>query len=204
MDLINGARQVFARDGFEPARISDIAAAAGKTRGAFYDHFCDKEDVFFAIHEEDLTHYLRRASAELETASTRAQRLEALTRHLLDVLKDRRRLMLILEFKIYAIRHPDRTKRLSELHRTMCYEGIETKLRSLMPEWQRRTQKQRRTENAQFGAILDGLLVNRLFDPPSLSDKEAAKFVRASLQAMLGPEARRSARRSRQGRAARF
>ncbi|MGA8532191.1 MAG: TetR family transcriptional regulator, partial [Acidobacteriaceae bacterium] len=53
-ELIAAARAIFTRDGFESARIEDIAANAGKTRGAFYANFRDKEDVFFAIFEEDL------------------------------------------------------------------------------------------------------------------------------------------------------
>jgi len=53
-ELIDAARRIFARDGFEVARLQDIAAAAGKTRGAFYAHFQDKEDVFFAIFEQDI------------------------------------------------------------------------------------------------------------------------------------------------------
>ncbi len=53
--LIAAAREIFARDGYEMARLEDIAAAAGKTRGAFYAHFEDKEQLFFAIFEDDLT-----------------------------------------------------------------------------------------------------------------------------------------------------
>lgn len=45
-ELLRSARAIFARDGFEHARIEDIAANAGRTRGAFYDNFKDKEDVF--------------------------------------------------------------------------------------------------------------------------------------------------------------
>ena len=53
-ELLEAARKVFARDGFERARLEDIAEEAGKTRGAFYAHFEDKEDVFFAIFEQDV------------------------------------------------------------------------------------------------------------------------------------------------------
>ena len=48
------ARRVFARDGFEVARLQDIAQEAGKTRGALYSHFADKEDLFFALIEENI------------------------------------------------------------------------------------------------------------------------------------------------------
>src|ERR1700733_5629630 len=53
--LTDAARQIFASSGFEPSSVEEIAAAAGKTRGAFYANFKDKEDVFFAIFEEDLS-----------------------------------------------------------------------------------------------------------------------------------------------------
>ncbi len=53
-ELLRSARAIFARDGFEHARIEDIAIKASKTRGAFYDNFKDKEDVFCAIFEENI------------------------------------------------------------------------------------------------------------------------------------------------------
>jgi AcrR family transcriptional regulator len=183
--LMNAARRVFARDGFELARLEDIADVAGKTRGAFYDHFKDKEDVFFAIFEEDVARYLEHAKQELESAKTAEDRIEALTRHLLHILKDRRRTMLFLEFKMYAIRHPRRTKRLAEIQTAICQRGVETTLEELIPEFQRRTTKTRRTQNAMFSAVMEGLTINRLFDPTSVSEQEAADFTRTSLRFIL-------------------
>src|ERR1700722_2235653 len=49
--LLEAAEQVFARDGFEAARLEDIASLAGYTRGAFYANFQSKEDIFFALLE---------------------------------------------------------------------------------------------------------------------------------------------------------
>ena len=46
------AEQTFARDGYEAARLEDIAARAGYTRGAFYANFESKEDIFFALLEQ--------------------------------------------------------------------------------------------------------------------------------------------------------
>jgi AcrR family transcriptional regulator len=185
--LIDAARRVFARDGFDLARLEDIAAAAGKTRGAFYDHFQDKEDVFFAIFEENISLFRRQFSREFKEAKTAEERLEALTRRLFHTLKDRRLMMLDLEFKIYAIRHPQRTTRLADLQLAMCLRGMEKTLDALMPELRSRSQQMRRRRNAQFGAILDGLAVNRLFDPESLSDGETMRFIRTALRPMLQP-----------------
>src|SRR5579872_6765002 len=47
--LLGAAERIFARSGFEAARLEDIAALAGYTRGAFYANFEGKEDIFFAL-----------------------------------------------------------------------------------------------------------------------------------------------------------
>jgi AcrR family transcriptional regulator len=55
--LLDAAREVFARDGFADARITDIADAARAAHGSFYTYFSSKEEIFVAlIHEleEDL------------------------------------------------------------------------------------------------------------------------------------------------------
>ena len=50
--LLQAARRIFVRDGFEASRIEDVVAAAGRTRGAFYANFRAKEDLLFAIYEQ--------------------------------------------------------------------------------------------------------------------------------------------------------
>src|SRR5437868_12289049 len=46
------ARDVFARDGYLSARISDIAAAAGKSVASFYNYYDTKADLLAALAEE--------------------------------------------------------------------------------------------------------------------------------------------------------
>src|ERR1700686_4522235 len=50
--LLAAAKRIFAQEGFEAARLEDIAAGAGYTRGAFYANFKSKEEYFFALFEE--------------------------------------------------------------------------------------------------------------------------------------------------------
>jgi hypothetical protein len=64
---------------------------------------------------------------------------------------------------------------------------MEETLDAHMPELRSRSQQMRRRRNAQFGAILDGLAVNRLFDPESLSDDETMRCIRTALGPMLQP-----------------
>jgi AcrR family transcriptional regulator len=49
--LLAAAKQVFERDGFLDARISDIAEAAAISHGAFYHYFDSKEQIFREVAE---------------------------------------------------------------------------------------------------------------------------------------------------------
>jgi hypothetical protein len=88
----------------------------GKTRGAFYDNFRDKEDVFFALFEEDIARDREKMIEEMSAASNLDERVEVLARHLAALLRDKKRILLNLEFKMFVIRHPRKRKRLSALH----------------------------------------------------------------------------------------
>src|SRR3954452_13226693 len=180
-DLIRGARAVFAKDGFEQARIEDIAARAGKTRGAFYANFEDKEDVFFAIFEEDLLRDQERAYPRLSAAATTEQRIDAVTENLLTLLRDRQRVLLNLEFKMYAIRHPHKQNRLAELHAQMLLRCCMAKIDNFVPELTELSVAEKRRRTAEITGILDGAALNRLFDPSSLDEEQLRRYLRLSV-----------------------
>lgn len=46
--IVEAARRLFNRHGYDNVSIDQLMAAAGLTRGAFYAHFASKEDVFAA------------------------------------------------------------------------------------------------------------------------------------------------------------
>lgn len=50
--LLVAARQVFERDGFLNARVTDISAAAGASHGSFYTYFESKTDIFRTLVTE--------------------------------------------------------------------------------------------------------------------------------------------------------
>jgi AcrR family transcriptional regulator len=54
-ELLSAAAQVFVHKGVEQARIEDITALAGRSKGSFYLHFKSKEDAFGQIVESFLT-----------------------------------------------------------------------------------------------------------------------------------------------------
>ncbi len=55
--IVKGARSMFLQHGFDAASMSDIARAAGVSKGTLYVYFENKEQLFEAIvHEECMVH----------------------------------------------------------------------------------------------------------------------------------------------------
>eukprot|EP01037_Dinobryon_pediforme_P018572 gene18572-18857_t len=58
--ILNGAREIFMRDGFDAASMNDITRAAGVSKGTVYAYFRSKEILFESLIREDRRQYLER------------------------------------------------------------------------------------------------------------------------------------------------
>src|SRR5579864_6997546 len=115
--LLAAAEKTFARDGFEAARLEDIASQAGYTRGAFYANFKSKEDIFFALLEQWVRERIDSLTSALRRHSNPADKLVALRTHYAELATDRRLVLISMEFKQFALRHPEAHARLRSSHR---------------------------------------------------------------------------------------
>lgn len=52
--LVDVARQLFAKNGLDNTTMNDIAQASGKGRRTLYTYFKNKEDIYFAVIEEEM------------------------------------------------------------------------------------------------------------------------------------------------------
>jgi AcrR family transcriptional regulator len=181
-ELIRSARHVFARDGFEHARIEDIASRARKTRGAFYDNFKDKEDVFLAIFEEDVVRDLTELGSLLLPLPTINERIEALAQYLANLSKDLERMLLNVEFKLYAIRHPHKRKRLADLLRAMRLRTSIPEVSRLLPQLDGTPASTKLIDCQAICSVMDGLALNHLFDPDGLDNWALVRYLRLCLQ----------------------
>ena len=180
--LIRSARHIFARDGFEHARIEDIALRARKTRGAFYDNFKDKEDVFLAIFEEDMARDLTELGPLLLALPTLKERMEALAQYLVRLSKDLERMLLNVEFKLYAIRHPHKRKRLADLLRAMRLRTSIPEISRLLPQLDGKTTSTKLIDCLAICGVMDGLALNHLFDPDGLDNRTLVRYLRLCLE----------------------
>ena len=187
--LIRSARYIFARDGFEHARIEDIALRARKTRGAFYDNFKDKEDVFLAIFEEDVARDLTELGPLLLALPTIKERMDALAQYLARLSKDLERMLLNVEFKLYAIRHPHKRKRLADLLRAMRLRTSIPEISRLLPQLDGRSTSTKLTDCLAMCGVMDGLALSHLFDPEGLDNLAVLRYLRFCLQETIPQEA---------------
>jgi AcrR family transcriptional regulator len=183
--LLRSARAVFARDGFEQARVEDIAALSGKTRGAFYDNFEDKEDVFYAIFESNTTRDLEQLGPLLSGLRTTRRRIEALADYLVDLSEDRERMLLNLEFKLYAIRHGVKRQRLAQLYTGMCLRSSLPELNRLLPQLGDDGRPIQAIDCFAISGILEGLALNHFFNPEILCKGELSRYLRLCLRELM-------------------
>jgi AcrR family transcriptional regulator len=171
--LLKSARLIFARDGFEACRIEDIAAAAGYTRGAFYANFNTKEELFFALLQEETDGHAARIRALLESYDSVERRMAALRDYYVQCITDREWGMLMLEFKLFAARHPKLRPKLAAIHRRIRASMKLAVLHKLLgmdngcPE----------SKSAVLEGVMAGLFLEHTYDPDRLSDCQAAKFL---------------------------
>lgn len=118
--LIRAAEKIFARDGFEAAKLEEIAAEAGYTRGAFYANFSSKEDLFLALLEGEISSHIATVETMMRKQTQPEAKLHVLRKFFLALSEDRRWSLLSLEFKLFALRHPEVRARLVAMNRRLA------------------------------------------------------------------------------------
>lgn len=169
--LLAAAETVFAREGFEAARLEDIAALAGYTRGAFYANFEDKEDIFFSLLAHWISERIAEVNAVLEKQESPEGRLEALRDHYAHSRKDRRLVLLSLEFKLFAIRHPEAHARLRARHERFRASGAEF-VRRVSKSLGRSLPISNSAAATGLGALSNALVLEHLFNPAGVTDRD--------------------------------
>jgi AcrR family transcriptional regulator len=183
--LLEAARRIFARDGFEASRIEDIAAATGRTRGAFYAQFRNKEDLFFALLEQEAGRQLHQLQGVLERRPNAAGRLEALREFYVHRASDRQWVMLTLEFKLFALRHPHLRAKLVRTHRRIRASLKLETIRSMIPSLLRGGPETRQLRRTALEAVLNGLVLEHAYDPETITEAQVMAVLRQFFDVLM-------------------
>ena len=195
--LLNSAEIVFVRDGYLGAELGEIAAMAGRSKGAIYGHFKSKEDLYFALLEERISKYRGRVEAVLMGCASAEEISRALTDHFFSAIKqDKAWCRLLLEFKLFAVRNHPAKKRLQKIHKNLY---LKEHLKDLPEIWASLGQRKldgrtglgtqaalgAQAALASMAAIVPALILEEEFAPEVLSEAKLKDVVAQLVEALL-------------------
>jgi AcrR family transcriptional regulator len=183
--LLDASERVFVRDGYERAQIEAIAAEAGRTKGAVYAHFRSKEDIFFALLERKAKsrrdEFLR--SAEGKNIE---QRLAVVKKLFVGALRDENWPILMLEFKLLALRNKASLQRMRDLYQ-LIYEDMG---RAILSGRGFSTDESKERDIIAL-SILRGIpgvvILEKQFNPGLISSAVGEQVFESIFDALLGP-----------------
>ncbi|NKZ10639.1 helix-turn-helix transcriptional regulator [Mycolicibacterium septicum DSM 44393] len=114
--LLDAAEAVFAEKGFTAASLDDIAHAAGYTKGAIYNHFSTKEDLFLAVSDRYWRRYFDNFAEVMSSAKeVGAAELDEIAERWRELSRDRgaEHAALGHEFTLYLRRNPEARDRVA-------------------------------------------------------------------------------------------
>lgn len=77
-EILEAARKVFARKGFEEATMDEIAAAAGLAKGTLYLYFKSKRDVYLKTLQHGRAELLEQVKKNMRSAQSLRERIRSL------------------------------------------------------------------------------------------------------------------------------
>jgi AcrR family transcriptional regulator len=184
--LLYAAETIFARDGFEASRIEDIAAAAGRSRGAFYANFENKTEVFLALRSLATRRRARELRERLMKFATEEERFTAAQGYMMEAICDSKTLLLQIEFKLFALRHPEMLAELAQKHLEASTSINIEELSDLFPETEKSAEEHRRHTLA-IEAMLEGFALNALFCSAALDVKYLQTLIPKLFAEILAP-----------------
>lgn len=134
--LIEAATQVFVDKGFSGARIDDVVAAAGFTRGAFYSNYSSMQELLGDVlceHSRAVVDEFTRAFDSIDGVLD----VDAVM-GVLDTLRPRARstYILLVEYRLYMMRNPD-MRILNDNTRHDIFTVIEKLIQSVLERMKR-------------------------------------------------------------------
>lgn len=184
--LLQAAETIFVRDGYEGAELGEIAALAGRTKGAIYGQFKSKEDVFLALIEAKRLRYREEAEKFLSAASTVKGNVAALRKFYQKMIEDETWPLLLLEFKLFAIRHPEPKKRLQKFFAESLSPADERRIAGILgPAGKNKNAISRVVAIQTLQPVLSALALEAKFDCTLLGQDITKKVIGRIFDALL-------------------
>lgn len=96
-EIVDAARTVFARDGYEHGMIETIAQEAGIAKGTVYLYFRSKQEIFKAVLDHDMKKLKRETLERIDGASTLREKIRAFVLARMENVETRKDFFLIMD-----------------------------------------------------------------------------------------------------------
>jgi len=174
--LLQAAETIFVRDGYEGAELGEIATLAGRTKGAIYAQFKSKEDIFLALVEDRALSYRTQMEKLITESTTIDGNLAALRNFYLQRAEEQAWSLLLLEFKLFTIRHPKSKKRLQGLYAGMLSQNDEKRLAGILGQAGKGKNAISRVLAIQLlQPMISALVLEAIFEPALLGEAAIRK-----------------------------
>jgi AcrR family transcriptional regulator len=183
--LILAAEAIFTRDGFANAKLEDIAEHAGHTRGAIYAHYKSKEDLFLALFEQRMTVKIAEFRRFFDKPVPPGERLKKFRSMLLTLSCDHSWSILVLEFKLFALRQPRLKARLRKIQTTLHTTSHDDYVRLLFGEVSSAEVHTIKRRFSLLGAIVSAAVLESHFRPELLGGGEVEAVLGEMFEAVV-------------------
>ncbi len=173
--LLRAAKTIFIRDGYEGADLNDIAALAGRTKGAIYGHFNSKEDIFLALIADHRQEY--REKVERLLSRDVKQNIAVMRQFVIDLVDQDDWALLQLEFKMFILRHPEAKEKYNHFLSPSTTESEDLYVRLLGPASKSQRSVTRTMALHSIMPMLSSLLLEAEFEPALMSKGAIKKLI---------------------------
>lgn len=186
--LLNAAEKIFVRDGYENAELGEIAALAGRTKGAIYAQFKSKEEIFLALIRAKSDVHRNQMLEFVATSTGTEENLKAMYDLAIRQINDPAWLLLQLEFKLFAIRHPESKARLQEFYGERLPGNQEERYAVVLgPAKKGKNALSRTAAVHSFQPLLSALAVENSYSPEVLDENTQKKIAARLFDALFDP-----------------
>jgi AcrR family transcriptional regulator len=180
--LLTAGSRVFAEQGVHEARLDDVAAAAGFSKGAVYSNFSSKEDLVGQVMQR-ATNLVLRSLQELVRIDIEAAEVADVVRAAFGRHDQSAQFALLSELRGYAIRHPEFMPEFVRQRRHL-HDGV----RELVHRWfAAHPELDPGMPLDTFATLLVAANSGTVFDAPALDDLDPGDAVAALVEAVIRP-----------------
>lgn len=105
--ILNSALQLFAEQGYEHTGVNQICRNAGISKGAFYHHFCSKDDLFLRILDDWTEAVHMQINQRFENSASIQDGFQETSRSIKEIIDgSSNNLPLLFEFWQYSVKNP--------------------------------------------------------------------------------------------------